>query len=120
MNEVISLLLHLRLIVHVIGNGLKDGGPIFLAVCMLPALVGQFTSGDLWTKGALADIAWIPLLTSSWTLAYVVTPENKFFTRKVTLGRLAESSLRQEVMAGGANNHLINGSFQALVAFPHI
>lgn len=64
-NEVLSFLLHLRLIIHVIGSGFNDGGPVFLALCILPPIVKQFTSVDLWTKGAIADVDSLPRLTSS-------------------------------------------------------
>lgn len=60
MKDVISFLLHLRFIAHVIGSGLDDGGPVFLALCMLPPLTRQFMSSDLWTKGAIVDVNLIP------------------------------------------------------------
>ena len=51
-----SFLLHLQLVIHVIGTGLHDGGPVFLALCMLPPLVGEFTPSGIWTKGVVADM----------------------------------------------------------------
>lgn len=54
-NEAISCLLHLRLITHVVESGFNDGGPVFLALCMLP-LIGYFSLGELWTKGTIAHI----------------------------------------------------------------
>ena len=56
MKDAISFLLHLRLFVHVIGTGINDGGPVFLALCMLPPLMRHFMSSDLWTKGAILDV----------------------------------------------------------------
>ena len=60
MKDALSFLLHLRLFTHVIGAGLNDGGPVFLALCLLPPFMRHFMSNGLWTKGAILWIR-IPL-----------------------------------------------------------
>lgn len=49
-------------------------------------------------------------------IAYVASPANKFYIRKSGLEKLTDAGLRQEVMAGGVNKYLMNGSSPALVA----
>lgn len=68
-NNVISFLLHLRFIVHVIGGGFNDGGPVFLALCVFPHLMRQFMPSDLWSKGAIADVNCIP--STDWPVHVV-------------------------------------------------
>ncbi|KAH0835777.1 P-loop containing nucleoside triphosphate hydrolase protein [Lanmaoa asiatica] len=90
LNNALSFLLHLHFVAHVIGSGLNDGGPVFLALCMLPPFLRHFMSSDLWTK------------------VYVASATNKYYIRKSALGKLVEAELKQEVMAGGVKNFLMN------------
>ncbi|KAG9312731.1 P-loop containing nucleoside triphosphate hydrolase protein [Chiua virens] len=88
--EAGSFILQLRLIANVIGTGYRGGGPVFLALCILPPFLKQFTSDALWSK------------------AYVTSAVNPFYIRKAALGKLVETELKQEVMAGGVAGLLMN------------
>lgn len=50
----------------------------------------------------------------------MVTAANKFYIRKSTLETLVEAALKQEVMAGGVNKFLMNGSSPLLAACPQL
>ncbi|KAF8546950.1 P-loop containing nucleoside triphosphate hydrolase protein, partial [Imleria badia] len=80
----------IRLFVHVIGSGLNNGGPVFIALCILPPFIRHFMSNDLWTK------------------AYLVDATNKFYIRKSALEKFVGDDLKQEVIAGGITNYLLN------------
>ncbi|KIJ16673.1 hypothetical protein PAXINDRAFT_10381 [Paxillus involutus ATCC 200175] len=88
--SVVSFLLHLRLITHIVGSGLHDGGPIFLAVCILPLTARSLLKDSLWSK------------------AYVAQAVNTFYIRKSALAKVVENDLKPEVMAGGAGGYLLN------------
>ncbi|KAF8452298.1 P-loop containing nucleoside triphosphate hydrolase protein, partial [Boletus edulis BED1] len=87
MKDTISFLLHIRLFMHVIGTSLNDGGPVYLAICMLQPVMRHFLSNGLWTK------------------AYFVDAMNKHFIRKSSLEKF--DNLKEEVIAGGINNYLL-------------
>lgn len=119
MKNVVSLLLHIRLFAHVIGTSLNDGGPVFLALCMLPPFMRHFVSSDLWTKGMVLDLMKNSHLTDQFALcalAYLVNATNPFYVRKSALDRFVGDDLKQEVIAGGMDNYLLNGSSSSLVA----
>ncbi|KAG6373710.1 P-loop containing nucleoside triphosphate hydrolase protein [Boletus reticuloceps] len=89
MKDTISFLLHIRLFIHVIGTSLSDGGPVYLAICMLQPFMRHFMSKGLWTK------------------AYFVDAMNKHFIRKSTLEKFLWDDLKEEVIAGGIDNYLL-------------
>ena len=53
MKHALSFILHVRFFAHTLGTGLNDGGPVFLAICVLPPAMRHLMSSDLWTKGVI-------------------------------------------------------------------
>ncbi|KAF9242086.1 P-loop containing nucleoside triphosphate hydrolase protein [Melanogaster broomeanus] len=88
--SMISFLIHIHLIADVVGTSLNDGGPVFLALCLLPIVARSLMRNDLWSK------------------AYIVQAVNKFYLRKLALARVADTDLKPEVMAGGIGSYLLN------------
>lgn len=47
---LISFLLQLRLILHVVGTGLQNAGPTFIALCIFPLIMNFLLKKELWGK----------------------------------------------------------------------
>lgn len=86
---LVSFLLQLRLITYVLGEDLRNAGPTFIAFCLLPIFVNFLLKKELWGK------------------QYVVEAVNKFYLRKSALLKLADDSLKIEVLGGGISHYLL-------------
>lgn len=86
---LISFLLQLRLILHVVGTGLQNAGPTFIALCIFPLIMNFLLKKELWGK------------------KYVVEAINKFYLRKSALLKLTDDNLKIEVLGGGISDYLL-------------
>lgn len=123
MKDTISFLLHIRFFAHILGTGLHDGGPVFLAICLLPPFVRHFMSSDFWTKGTMHHLNQNFSFADRfalWVLAYLVNATNKHYIRKSALERFTWNGYKQEVMAGGINNFLSSGTCLVFAVRPRL
>ncbi|KAH7920697.1 P-loop containing nucleoside triphosphate hydrolase protein [Leucogyrophana mollusca] len=85
----LSFGLQLKLIHQVLSSGVKNAGPVFVALCLVPLLVPKMLQSRLWSK------------------SYIIQAINPHYVRKTALNKLADDDYKQEVMGGDLSEYIV-------------
>ncbi|KAH7912376.1 P-loop containing nucleoside triphosphate hydrolase protein [Hygrophoropsis aurantiaca] len=100
--EVVSFVLKLRVVQQVLRSGLANGGPIFVALSMLPLVLYNAMSSELGSK------------------AYFAHAVDPHYLRKSALYRLAKDTFKQEVMGGNIADYVLHEYQKARSALKNV